>query len=143
MKKTRVLFVCKHNSARSQMAEAIMDTKYDEFFEAESAGLKSKPINPLAIYAMNDYGIDIGDKTTNKVFDYYKEGRLYSYVITVCDLETDRECPVFPGIRSRLNWPFPDPELFEGTKEQKQEQVIALRNEIEKTIDQFVQALED
>jgi arsenate reductase (thioredoxin) len=85
MKKDRVLFVCIHNSARSQMAEAWCNHLCGDFLEAESAGLEPGTLNPLAVRAMKEVGIDISQKGTQDVFNLVKAGRLYSYVITVCD----------------------------------------------------------
>ncbi len=140
--KHRVLFVCVHNSFRSQIAEAIMNSKYGDIFTAESAGLTVKEINPLAIKVMKEYGIDISNNSVDSVFDFFKEGRLYSYVITVCSKEAENECPIFPGIRKRINWNLEDPEAFEGTDEEKYQKAMKLRNEIEKRIDDFAKPAE-
>jgi len=85
MKKVKVLFVCEHNSARSQMAEAWANYLFGEWLEAESAGLEAGKLNPLVIRVMQEVGIDISHKGTQSVFALVKAGRLYSYVITVCD----------------------------------------------------------
>lgn len=137
-KKTRILFVCVENSFRSQIAESIMREKYGDKFEVESAGLEPGVINELAVKVMKEYGIDISGNKTNSVFDYYKEGRLYSYVITVCSKAEEERCPIFPGIRQRLNWGFENPIDFVGTEEEKYKNAIQLRNRIENRIDQFV-----
>ena len=83
--KLKVLFLCEHNSARSQMAEAFLKQIGGEQFEVESAGLEVKPLNPLAIEVMKEICNDISKKKAQSVFDLYKKGRLYHYVITVCD----------------------------------------------------------
>lgn len=134
----RVLFVCVQNSFRSQVAQAIMSHKYGDQFEVESAGLNVTQIHPLAIEAMRDYGIDISQNTVDSVFDYYKEGRLYSYVITVCSRENEKECPIFPGIKMRLNWDLENPEYYTGTDEEKSDRARNLVYEIEKRIDELV-----
>ncbi|HDQ26665.1 MAG TPA: arsenate reductase ArsC, partial [bacterium] len=87
MEKIRVLFVCIHNSARSQMAEAYLNALGGGRFEAESAGIEPGTLNPVVVEAMKADGIDISQNKTKAVFDFYKEGRLYNYVITVCDKE--------------------------------------------------------
>jgi len=109
MDKTKVLFICEHNSARSQMAESLMNYFYGDKFEAESAGFENKPINPFAVKAMEEINIDISGNKSKKVFDLYKAGKLYNYVITVCDAAKAEKCPIFPGIVIRLSWSFSDP----------------------------------
>ncbi len=141
VKKIRILFVCVENSFRSQIAESIMKKKYSDKFEVESAGLEPGVINEWEIRVMSEYGIDISENKTNSVFDYYKEGRLYSYIITVCSKEEEERCPVFPGIRQRIHWGFDNPIDFSGTDKEKYENAIHLRNMIEKRIDNFVLGL--
>lgn len=96
--KTRVLFVCVHNSARSQMAEAFLNTLAEDTFSASSAGLEPGPLNPLAVEVMKEADIDISRNTTKSVFALYKSGALFGYVIAVCDAEAAQRCPTFPGI---------------------------------------------
>lgn len=138
MNRKKILFVCIHNSARSQMAEAFLNTLGADRFEAESAGLEKGTLNPLAVEAMNEIGIDISKNQTKKVFDFYKEGKLYTHVITVCDEASAEQCPVFPGIAKQLHWSFSDPSQFKGTKEEKLQQVRAVRDEIRKKIEDFI-----
>src|SRR5207249_3661322 len=88
--KKRVLFICIHNSARSQMAEAWLNQICGEYFEAQSAGLEPGALNPLAVEVMAEAEIDISKKKTQGVFDVFKSGQLFAYVITVCD-ETSAE----------------------------------------------------
>src|SRR5882757_4670461 len=115
--KQRVLFICIHNSARSQMAEAWMNELCPDFFEAESAGLEPGTLNPLVVEAMSEVGIDISGKETRAVFDVFKSGKLFSYVITVCDETSAERCPIFPGVTKRLHWSFPDPSTLVGSRE--------------------------
>lgn len=137
--KIRVLFVCVYNSFRSQIAEAFLNHKYEDRFVAESAGYRMKDIDPLAIEVMREKGYDISKNSINKVFDYYKEGRAYQYVITVCNREAEGDCPIFPGIVTRLRWDDLDnPEEITGTYEEKLEKARLLRDDIEKRIDEFV-----
>src|SRR5258708_21268517 len=117
MDKIKVLFICEHNSARSQMAESLMNHFYEDRFSAESAGFEIRAINPFAVKAMAEINIDISENKSKKVFDLYKAGNLYDYVITVCDAAKAEKCPIFPGIVTRLGWSFPDPSLFEGSDE--------------------------
>lgn len=137
--KIRVLFICVYNSFRSQIAEAFLNHKYGDRFVAESAGYRMKDIDPLAIEVMREKGYDISKNSINKVFDFYKEGRAYQYVITVCNRESEGDCPIFPGIVTRLHWDgLGNPEEFIGTYEEKIEKARLLRDDIEKRIDEFV-----
>src|SRR3990172_8793357 len=104
MNPIRVLFVCEHNSARSQMAEALLKKLGGDRFMVESAGFEAGVLNPMAARAMADMGIDISKNTTKRVFDLYRQGRLYKYVITVCDEAGGGKCPVFPGVAKTINW---------------------------------------
>ena len=93
MEKTRVLFVCNQNSARSQMAEAFLNNIAGDRFEAHSAGIEPGELNPLAVDAMKEVHIDISKNRTKSVFDLYKQGELYAHVITVCDAANVQRCP--------------------------------------------------
>lgn len=137
MKKTKVLFVCVHNSARSQMAEAFINTLCGDRYEAESAGLEPEELNPLVIKAMKEIGIDVSKNTTKSVFDFYKQGKLYSFVITVCDEASEQMCPIFPGISSRLHWSFEDPSAFTGSGEERLAKIRSLRDSIKARILEF------
>lgn len=140
--KIKVLFVCVHNSFRSQVAEAILNKKYGDLFEAESAGYKLSEINPLAIEVMNEYGIDISKNSVDKLLVFYAEGRKYQYLITVCSREYEKDCPIFPGIAARIHWDtFEDPEDFSGTDEEKLEKARQLRDDIEKKVDAFAKSV--
>lgn len=137
--KIRVLFVCVANSFRSQVAEAILNHKYGDIFEAESAGFKVKSINPLAIDVMKECGIDITNKSVDRLMDFYNEGRKYQYVITVCNRGEEEDCPIFPGVVTRLSWSdFGDPEKFTGSEEEIKNKARNLRDDIENRIDEFV-----
>jgi arsenate reductase (thioredoxin) len=138
MGKIRVLFVCVYNSFRSQIAEKFLNEEYGDLFYAESAGLMTKEINPLAIQVMSEIDLDISKNSSDSVFDFYKQGRLYNHVITVCSREAEEKCPVFPGIQKRLNWDLPDPEEFKGTDEEKLEQARQLRDQIRNRVRGFV-----
>ena len=138
--KTKVLFICVHNSARSQVAEEYLRKIASDTFKVESAGLEPGTLNPYVVEALKMDGIDISTKKTKSVIDLHKEGKLYDYVITVCSRDVEEKCPIFPGVSKRLNWPFPDPERFNGSKEEILEQVIELRDVIREMIIQFVAA---
>ena len=133
--KEKVLFVCVHNSARSQMAEAFLNRACGEKFEAQSAGLEPGTLNPLVIEVMREIGLDLSANKTKSVFDVFKTGQLFAYVITVCDQASAERCPVFPGVTSRLHWSFPDPATVTGTHEERLEKIRAIRDTIQGKID--------
>jgi arsenate reductase len=138
MDKKRVLFVCVHNSARSQMAEAFLKQMAGDGFEVESAGLEPGTLNPVVVEVMREVGIDISGNKTKSVFDFYKQGKQYDYVITVCDESQSGACPVFPGKGERLHWGFADPSKFQGTREEKLEKVRVVRDQIKQKIDEWI-----
>jgi arsenate reductase (thioredoxin) len=133
--KSNVLFICIHNSARSQMAEAWLNRICGDFFAAESAGLEPGTLNPLVVEAMEEVGIDISHNKTQAVFDVFTGGRLFAYVITVCDETSAEKCPIFPGVTKRLHWSFPDPSTLVGSREQKLVEVRKIRDEIRDKIE--------
>jgi arsenate reductase (thioredoxin) len=137
-RKAKVLFVCVHNTARSQMAEAYLRHFADDLFEVESAGLEPGELNPFVVEAMAADDIDISHKIPQSVVDLYQTGKTYSYVITVCSREAEENCPIFPGPVHRLSWPFPDPSQFTGTESEKLAQTIELRDVIKEAVRQFV-----
>jgi arsenate reductase (thioredoxin) len=110
--KTRVLFLCTHNSARSQMAEGLLRAFGNGKFEVFSAGTEATFVRPLAIEAMQEIGLDISGQHSKVLSGY--SGEAFDYVITVCD-QANESCPVFPGAKNRLHWSFPDPSKATGT----------------------------
>ena len=135
--KKRVLFVCIHNSARSQMAEAFLNQICGDEFEAHSAGLEPGKLNPIVVEAMQEIGIDLSGNQTKGVFDYVKSGTLFAYVITVCDEASAERCPIFAGITKRLHWSFPDPSSVQGTHEEKLAKTHEVRDTIKSKIEQW------
>jgi len=135
----KVLFICSHNTGRSQLAEAILSKLGGVEFQVTSAGLEpGSQVNPLVVEVMKEEGIDLSHKKPQNAFNLFKESRLFTHVITVCDAATDAKCPVYPGINKRLNWPFPDPEKVTGTHAEQLEQVRGIRDDIrKKLIDHF------
>ena len=119
MAKQKVLFVCIHNSARSQMAEAFLNQLGGDRFEAESAGLEPGKLNPVVVAAMQEVGIDLSGRATKSVGSMIARGPHFDYVVTVCDEASAERCPAFPGSGKRLHWPFPDPSGFTGSPEEK------------------------
>ncbi len=116
------------------MAEAFLSSIAGDRFEAESAGLEPGALNPLAIEVMKEVGIDISQNKTKGVFEFVKQGKLFNYVITVCDVASAARCPVFAGLAKRLYWSFPDPSTFGGTYEERLEKTRGVRDEIENRI---------
>lgn len=143
MEKKRVLFVCVHNSARSQMAEAFLNSLAGDRFEAYSAGLDPGVLNPLAVEVMKETGIDISQNQTKSVFDLFKKGELFPYVVTVCDAASAETCPIFPGLVTKtIHWSFEDPASFTGAHEERLEQTRKVRDEIRRTIEEWLRGLE-
>jgi len=133
MNKQKILFLCTGNSARSQMAEAFVRKYAEDRFEAHSAGLEPKGLNPLTVRVMQEVGIDISGQTSKSV-DVYLGKVLFQYLITVCD-DADRNCPtVWPGINNRLHWSFQDPAAVEGTEEERLAKFREVREQIEARI---------
>ena len=135
--KKKVLFVCIHNSARSQMAEAFLNQICGDEFEAHSAGLEPGKLNPTVVEAMQEIGIDISGNQTKAVFDIIKSGQIFAYVITVCDEASAERCPIFPGVTKRLQWSFPDPSSVPGTHEEKLARTREVRDAIKAKIEQW------
>ena len=133
-----VLFVCVHNSARSQMAEAFLNKYGNEKFQAESAGLEKGKLNRYVIKVMQEIGIDISKNETKEVFDLFKQGRFYRAVITVCDEANAERCPVFPGVTKRIAWSFPDPSNSTGTEEEILNQTRQVRDGIKEKVMEFI-----
>jgi len=136
--KTRVLFLCIHNSARSQMAAAYLKQFAGDRFDVESAGIEPGALNPLVVTAMREDGIDISRNGTQSVFDLFKNGRRFEYVISVCDAASAERCPVFPGVATRMNWSFADPSAFKGTDAERLQKTIGVRDEIKARVRQWV-----
>ena len=137
MPKQKVLFICVHNSARSQMAAALMKQTCGEFFEAQSAGLEPGVINPLVIEVLQELGIDISKNKTQRVFDVWKSGQIFQFLITVCSESEARGCPIFAGVTTRLHWPFDDPSKFTGPRDERLEKTRRVRDQIHARIDSF------
>ncbi len=137
MRKQNVLFVCIHNSARSQMAEAFLNQVCPEEFEAHSAGLEPGKLNPLVVDVMREAGLDISGNQTKSVSDMIQSGREFALVVTVCDEASAERCPIFPGATRRLHWSFPDPSAFQGTPEQRLARTREVRDQIKSRIEEW------
>lgn len=139
--KIRVLFVCIHNSARSQMGEAFLKQAGGERFEVQSAGIEPGKLNPLVVQGMKEVGIDISGNQTKQVSDFLERCDLFDYVITVCDEASAERCPLFPGKGERLHWGFPDPSLLQGTDEEKLQSIRSIRDDIKKKVESWIISL--
>ena len=126
----RVLFLCTHNSARSQMAEGLLRHVAGDRFEAHSAGTEATHVRPLAVRAMDEVGVDITGQESKTLERYL--GEPFDYVITVCD-DANEACPFFPGARNRLHWSFEDPARVEGSEEERLAVFRRVRDEIRST----------
>ena len=137
MNKPKVLFICTHNSARSQMAEAFLNYKAGNRLEAFSAGLEPGIINPFTIQVMEEIGIDMS-KHYSKGIDLFLGKVHFGYAITVCD-RAKQNCPIFPGMGVRLHWSFEDPAAFEGTESEKLVKFRQVRDQIVAKIEEWVE----
>jgi arsenate reductase len=123
------------------MAEALLRKIAGDRFDVESAGLEPGTLNPYAVAALREEGIDISGKETVSAFELLKQGRYYTYVITVCDETSAETCPIFPGCRERFHWSFPDPSKFTGTDEEIMTRVRKVREQIKDKITEWVTAV--
>lgn len=134
----KVLFVCVHNAARSQMAEAFLNKLGKDFFIAESAGLEPGELNPDIVDVMLEIGYDIHQNPTKSVFNFYKEGKRYHYVVKVCDQINGQKCPIFPATLKVLDWNHEDPSQYSGSKEERLVQARKLRDEIKHNVEEMI-----
>lgn len=132
--KERVLILCTGNSARSQMAEGLLRHLAGERFEVYSAGTKPSVVNPYAISAMNEVGIDISSHRSKHLSEFL--GRPFDYVITVCDNAAET-CPIFPGKATRIHWSFPDPAVAQGTEDEKRAVFREVRDSIKRRLSEW------
>ena len=141
--KTKVLFICSHNTTRSQIAQALLSKYGGENFEVLSAGIKAGELNPMAVEViLEDENIDISSYTTNKILDYYKQGRHYHYVITVCDEASKEPCPVFPSLDGVLHWNITSPTC-DGSNEEKKAKIRVSKEEIKRNILEFIELVKN
>jgi arsenate reductase (thioredoxin) len=132
-KRSRVLFLCTHNSARSQMAEGLLRAIAGDRFEAHSAGTEATHVRALAVRAMDEIGVDITGQESKTLERYLQEP--FEYVITVCD-DANEACPFFPGARNRLHWSLEDPSRAEGSDDERLAIFRRVRDEIRERIEQ-------
>jgi arsenate reductase (thioredoxin) len=138
----RVLFICIHNSARSQMAEAFLNRLGKGKFVAESAGLEAGTLNPIAVKAMAELGYDISSNKTKSVFDFFQQGKRYEIVVKVCDALNGQRCPIFPSTKVSLNWDLTDPSSLPGTPEEKLNAIRPIRDLIQIKVEALIKDYE-
>ena len=139
MDKPRVLFLCTHNSARSQMAEAFLRKYAGDRFEVHSAGLQSRGIHPLTVRVMEEAGFSLRGQWSKRLQDHFMKVQI-GYLITVCGGAEER-CPTLPGVSSRTHWPLEDPSAFEGTDDEKLARFREVRDQIEARVARWLQEL--
>jgi len=131
--KKKVLFICTHNPARSQMAEGILRTLYGDRYEAYSAGTQPTKVNPYAIKVMSEIGIDISNHRSKSAEEF--RGKEFDYVVTVCD-NAKEACPFFPGGKTYLHKGFKDPSEFKGNENEIVAEFRRVRDEIKRWIEE-------
>ncbi len=132
MSKTKVIFLCTSNSARSQMAEAFLKKYASASFEVYSAGFEPKPTHPLTVKVMKEIGLDLSSQSSKDLKQFLGKTH-FGVVITVC-ARAEKNCPTIPGVSTRLYWPFEDPAAFSGSEEEKLARFREVRNQIETKI---------
>lgn len=140
-KPLRILAVCIHNSARSQMTEELIRKYGDSSLHVESAGIEPGKINPFVAELLLEEGIDIRNKKTQSVQSLIEQEKSFDYVIAVCGPEAAERCPIFPSEIKRLHWPFPDPSAAEGTDQQKMETIRGIKNTIKNQVMEFLKEI--
>jgi arsenate reductase len=141
MKKIKILAICIHNSARSQMTEEYLNKYGSDIIEAESAGIEPGTINPVVAELLKEDGIHISGKQTRSTASLHEAGASYDYVIAVCDPEASEKCPLFPAEKKRFHWPFPDPSKAEGTMEEKKDYIRPIREQIKEKVQDLIDDL--
>ena len=134
MKKINVLFLCIHNSARSQMAETFLQIYGGDRFQVESAGFEPGTLNPVVVEAMKELDIDISGNESKSLQVFLDKGTEFDYVITVCDEGNAERCPIFPGPAKRLHWGFEDPSSLGGSADDKLAQTRVIRDQIKEKV---------
>jgi arsenate reductase len=130
----RVLFVCVRNSARSQMAEALLRRLDPEGYQVASAGLRPTGLLPEAVEVLREVGIDISDHPTQSVFALLAQGQRFDHLIILCQEEQARQCPDFPPPCQRQHWCFDEPSAFVGAWEERLAQTRRVRDQIESAL---------
>ncbi|MFZ6021002.1 MAG: arsenate reductase ArsC [Chloroflexota bacterium] len=140
MNKARVLFLCTGNSARSQMAEALLRKYAGDHFEVYSAGLEPKGLNPYTVKVLEEIGVDTSQHYS-KTLDTFMGKVHFGYLITVCS-NAEENCPVFPGMGKRMHWPFEDPAAFVGSEEETLQKFREVRDQIDARVREWLKEME-
>lgn len=138
MEKRRIMFVCIHNSARSQMCEAFVRHYAPERFDVHSSGIEAGKLNPLVVKAMKEIGISMEGHYAKPAKEYIDRNEAFDYVVTVCDESSAERCPMFPGKHQRLHWGFPDPSAIQGTDEEKLVGIRPIRDAIHTRVKEWL-----
>lgn len=134
----RIMFVCIHNSARSQMCEAFVRHFAADRFEVHSSGIESGKLNPLVVQAMAEIGLSMEGHHAKRAQEYIDRKEEFDYVVTVCDESSAERCPMFPGKHQRLHWGFPDPSAIQGTDEEKLVGIRVIRDAIKTKVESWL-----
>ena len=137
MTKTKVIFICTHNSARSQMAEAFLTKYAGDHFEVYSAGYNPQPIHPYTLKVMQELGYDLSKQQPKDLWELAKNQH-FGIIITVCKKSEEEDCPTIPGTSTRLYWNIDDPAALEGTDEAKLAKFRDVRDQILEQIKNFL-----
>ncbi len=137
--KQKVLFVCNHNSARSQIAETLLNHLAGDRFAAMSAGLEPRALNPLAVAVMQEIGLDMSPNAPKSIVSLYQRGESFRYQILLCDEEGSKCCPTYPGIIRQFTWRFDNPANAEGTDEEKLRAFRRVRDAIRLRIEEWIE----
>jgi arsenate reductase len=138
----KILFVCIHNSARSQMAEAFVNSLAQGKIFAHSAGLTPGKLNPLAVSVMKEIGMDLSRNVTKNVHEFIDREEIFDYVVTVCDAVSAEHCPNFPGKAKRLHWGFEDPSSISGSDDEKLSKTRVIRDQIQLKVKQWMESVD-
>lgn len=133
-----MLFICIHNSARSQMAAAFADHYGAGIVTADSAGLEPGVLNQRVVSVMKEIGIDISQNIPKSVMDVYTSGAQFDYIVTVCDPKAAERCPIFPGDAEKMHWGFDDPSRLSGSEEEIMHHVRRIRDEIRQKVSEWI-----
>ncbi len=139
MSTKRIMFVCIHNSARSQMCEAFVRQYAGDRFDVHSSGIEAGKLNPLVVQAMGEIGISMDGHYAKPAQEYIDRKEAFDFVVTVCDESSAERCPMFPGKHERLHWGFPDPSAITGTDEEKLAGIRPIRDAIRKRVLEFLE----
>ncbi len=140
MVKTKIMFVCIHNSARSQMCEAFVRHYAADKFDVHSSGIEAGKLNPLVVQAMAEIDISMDGQYAKQAKEYIDRKEAFDYVVTVCDESSAERCPMFPGKHTRMHWGFPDPSAIRGTDEEKLAGIRPIRDDIQRKVKEWLQS---